>query len=134
MTESISDVLEAVRAAMASFTDAKVTLGPPVDAEPGLYVLAYRFMEDAILRDAAVSRGQAYVLHGLLMAHPANDYAVLDQGLRCLRERPVLTSEESKIVVTMLSLSTEELTGIFDSAGIRLQLAIPFELKWSVSG
>jgi hypothetical protein len=134
MTKSISDILEEVRTAMASFADAKVTLGTPVDSEPGLYLLAYRFLEDVILRNAEASRAKRYILHCLLMPHPPNDYALLDEGLRCLRERPVWTAGESKIVVAMTSLSSEELTRIFDSAGVRLRLAIPFELKWTISG
>lgn len=134
MTKSISDVLEEVRTALASFTAAKVTLGTPVDSGPGLYLFAYKFSEDALSRNVEPSRAQRYVLHCLLMPHPSTDYAVLDEGLRCLRERPILPSGESKIVVAMASLFTEELTGIFDSAGVRLRLAIPFELKWTVSG
>ena len=133
MTKSVSDVLEEVRTAMASFTDAKVTLGTSVDSEPGLYIFAYKFSEDVLSRNAASSRGRGYVLHCLLMPHPPNDYAVLDEGLRCLREKPVLTSDEGKIGVAMASLSTEELTGIFDSAGVSLRLAIPFEVRWTVS-
>jgi len=134
MTKSISKVLEEVRAAMVSFTDAKVTVGTPVDSEPGLYLFAYKFLEDVISRNVAASSARGYVLHGLLMPHPPNDNALLDAGLRCLRERPLLASDESKIVVAMTSLSTEELTRIFDSAGVRLRLAIPFELKWTVNG
>ena len=119
---------------MAAFTDAKVTLGTPVDSGPGLYVFAYKFSEDVIPRNAETSRAQRYILHCLLMPHPPNDNALLDAGLRCLRERPLLASDECKIVVAMTSLSTEELTRIFDSAGVRLRLAIPFELKWTVNG
>ena len=131
MTKSISDVLEEVRTAMASFTDAKVTLGTPVDSEAGLYIFAYNFAEDVLSRNVPASRGRGYVLHCLLMPHPPNDYAVLDEGLHCLREKPVLTSDESKIILAMASLSTEELTGIFDSADVRLRLAIPFEVRWT---
>lgn len=135
MTTSISDVLEALRAALASFTDAEVTLGAPVDAEAGLYLLAYKFAEDAIVRNAPASRGHhAYVLHCLLLPQPANDYALLDEGRRCLRERPVWALGESQIRITPASLPTEALTRIFDSAGVRLRLAIPFEVRWTDSG
>jgi hypothetical protein len=134
MTTSLSDVLEALRAALAAFTDAEVTLGAPVDSDPGLYLLAYNFVEDANVRNAAASRGQGYVLHCLLLPQPANDYALLDEGRRCLRERPVWALGESHIRVAPSSLPTEALSRIFDSAGVRLRLAIPFELRWSVSG
>jgi hypothetical protein len=134
MTISIARVLEEVKKALASFTAAKVTLGTPVDAEPGLYLLVYKFQEDVFSRNVAARRAQGYVLHALLMPHPPNDYALLDEGLRCLRESPILASDEGNIVVAMASLSTEELTRIFDSAGVRLRLAVPFELKWTVSG
>jgi hypothetical protein len=134
MTTSISKVLEEIRAAMASFTDAKVTLGIPVDSGPGLYLFAYKFLEDVIPRNVAASSARGYVLHGLLMPHPPNDYALLDKGRRFLTESPILASDKSKIVVAIMSLPTEELTRIFNSAGVRLRLAVPFELKWTVSG
>ena len=134
MTGSISAVLEEVRTVMASFTDAKVALGTPVDSEPGLYLFAYKFSEDISLRNVDASRAQGYLLHCVLMPHPPNDYALLDEGLGCLRERPVLASDESEIRIAIASLSTDELTRIFDSAGVRLRLAIAFEVKWTVSG
>ena len=134
MTGSLIGVLEAVRMAMASFTDTKVFLGPPVDSEAGLYLFAYKILEDVQSRNVAASKRQGYVLYCLLMPHPPNDYAVLDQGLRSLREQPILAKDDQSILITMVSPSTEELTRIFDSAGVRLRLAIPCEIKWTVSG
>lgn len=134
MTGSISEVLEEVRMALASFIDTKVALGTPVDSEAGLYLFAYKILEDVRSRNVDLSRGQGYILHCLLMPHPPNDYALLDQGLRCLRKNPIMAKDEQKILVTMASPSTEELTRVFDSAGVRLRLAIPFEVKWTAGG
>ena len=136
MTISISDVLDATLNHVASYTYADVTLGTPVETEPGLYIFTYQFMEDAQQR-VAPGRGantkqpNGYRLSCLLMANPAYDYTALDEGLKCLTERPVLSVHDSKITATLSTLSIEQLSQIFTSAAISLRLAIPFELRWT---
>ena len=136
MTISITDVLDATLNQVASYTYADVTLGTPVEADPGLYIFTYQFMEDTQQR-VTPGRGinakqpNSYRLSCLLMTNPAYDYTALDEGLKCLIERPVLSVQDSKVTVTLTSLTIDELSKIFTSAGITLRLAIPFELRWT---
>ncbi|MCU7810571.1 MAG: hypothetical protein KZQ77_04955 [Candidatus Thiodiazotropha sp. (ex Notomyrtea botanica)] len=133
MTVSISNVIEIVRTAIASCTDTNVALGAPVESKPGLYLYAYRLSETPFLRNTEATNNQSYSLHCLLLPHPPNNYGVLDDGLRCLKEQPILDADEEAVMITVSSLTTEELTQIFRSAAVAHRLAIPFELKWTVS-
>lgn len=133
MTVSISNVIEIVRAAIASCTDTNVTLGTPVESKPGLYLFAYRFSEAPFLRNIDATSNHSYSLHCLLLPHPPNNYGVLDDGLRCLKDQPILDHDEGAVEIAVCSLTTEELTQVFRSAAVTHRLAIPFELKWTVS-
>jgi hypothetical protein len=136
MTTLISDVLDAILNHIASYTYADVTLGTPVESETGLYIFTYQFSEDSLQRvppnkGTKAKQAHSYQVSCLLMSNPAYDYTALDEGLKCLTERPVLTLHDTKVTATLTSLSIETLTQIFISAGITLRLAIPFELKWA---
>jgi hypothetical protein len=136
MAVSISEVLEAARANIASFTDVNVSLGTPVDSEPGLYIFAYMFSEDSKIRNtpANLTEGQtdrSFVVNCLLMPSLSNGYVAIGEGLRGLTEQPILALGESTVRVSMSQLSAEVLARVFTSAGITLRLAIPFELNWT---
>ena len=136
MTLLISEVLDATLTHLASYTYADVTLGTPVETETGLYIFTYQFTEDSLQRvppnrGTKSKQAHGYRLNCLLMSNPAYDYTALDEGLKCLTERPVLSLHDTKVTATLSSLSIEELTRIFSSAGITLRLAIPFELRWA---
>ena len=136
MTISISEVLDAILNHIASYTYADVTLGTPVETETGLYIFTYQFTENSLQRvppnkGTKSKQAPSYRLNCLLMSNPAYDYTALDEGLKCLIERPVLNVQDNKVTVTLTSLTIDELSQIFTSAGITLRLAIPFELRWT---
>jgi len=135
MGVSISEVLEAARANIASFTGANVSLGAPIEAEPGLFIFAYMLMEDPAFRNLPVSLAdeptdRGFVAHCLLMPSLSDGYVAIGDGLRSLTEKPIFVLGDSTVRVTTSQLPTEVLAQIFASAGITLRLAVPFELRW----
>lgn len=113
-----------------------MALGTPLENQPGLYIFSYQFAEDASLRvppskGTRVTPARSYTLRCLLMTNPAEDYAALDEGRKCLKDRPVITLQDKTINAMLTLLSTDELTQIFSSAGVTLRLAIAFELRWT---
>lgn len=124
---------------VASSTDVDVTLGRPVDSEPGLYIFPYMLSEDlTFIREASLrtpangierTADQCCRVNCLLMSSLPDDYVALDKGLKCLLETPVLKKEETNIQIIQTSPSIEDLTRVFISAGITLRLAFPFELR-----
>ena len=138
MAVDISEVLEAARANIASFTGANVALGAPVDSETGLFVFAYKFSEDPSLRHSPsiLTEGrtdQSFIVRCLLMPSHPDDYVLIGEGMRFLTEQPVFNLGESTVRIMMSQLPNEELTRIFISAGITLRVAIHFELRWTAS-
>ena len=134
MTVLISKVLEEVRTNIASFTGINVTVGSPVDSEPGLYIFAYMFSENSAIRNSPTNsnegiKRQGYIVSCLLMSSLPNDHVALDKGLRCLTEHPILTSDETTTEIPISSPSVDDLTRVFKSADITLRLAIPFEMR-----
>lgn len=134
MALSISDILEDVRAAVASGTEADVFLGAPAGPDPGLYLFPYRLTENAAASRTSAARDPGYEIHCLFVADPAGDHDLLDDAMRFLRDNPVVASGETRIRAALMSPPADTLTRIFDSAGLELRLAVPFTLVCSPKG
>ena len=135
MATSILDVLEAVRAKIASLAGVAVGLGAPADSQPGLFILPYNFSEDQAVHNRPLNltntqTDRSFVVQCLLVPSPPNSYAEIGEGLSSLTEQPIIVLGESRVSVNTSQLSVDELTQIFISAGIAYRLAIPFELRW----
>jgi len=133
MTLSITESIEVTRNKIATFTGVNVTLGMPEDSGPGLFLFPYNFSIDTHIRNTPAREresqtNQAYYVKCLLIPNPSSEYAALSKGFNCLATNPVLGSNEETIRVSIGNISTEELTGIFISAGAAYRLSIPFEL------
>ncbi len=138
MATALADVLEIVRAKLATSTGADVGLGAPVDSQPGLFIFPYNFREDGTIRRSRPERADAqtdlnWVVSCLLVPSPPDAFATIGHGLKGLTEQPVTVLGEGKISVSLSQLSVEALAQVFISAGIALRLAIPFELRWTSS-
>ena len=134
MAASINNLLETARAGMAAFTNTDVSVGLPDDSEPGLFIFAYRFAEDPVLRNLEARDPQGSVdrticLDCLLMASPPGDYERLDEGLRCLTEQPLLNSNPGAIRVTIEDIDARDLSRIFANLQTSYRVVIPFQLK-----
>jgi len=135
---SISDVLEAARANIASLTGEDVGLGPPIESKPGLFIFPYKISDDLALRNPAPYPTSAqtdwgFIMNCLLMPSPSNGYAAIGKGLKSLTELRTIVLGESTATINKIDLSEDVLTQIFISAGITHRLAIPFELRWTSS-
>jgi hypothetical protein len=130
MAASVSEVLEAIRANIASFTGANVTLGSPVDSETGLFIFAYMLSQDLSHRQPLERQAeQNFDVRCLLMPSRSDGHVAIGRGMRYLTEHAMFDLGESKVQLIVRSLSAEELAHIFISAEIALRLAIPFETK-----
>ena len=120
---------------MAESTALKVILGTPVDSEPGLYIFAYKIIQEALHQNVPDKEKakHGYKLQCLLMPNPSNDFKALDKGLQFLDEQPVLAPTENPIRLTIIQMDTATLTSIFACANFQLRLAVPFELGWVVT-
>lgn len=88
MAVLISEILKEVTAKIASFAEVNVTLGSPVDSEPGLYVFAYMFSKDSNFRKVPINSkegitNQRYLLSCLLLSSLPNDYEGCHVIYRC---------------------------------------------------
>ena len=138
MSLQIIEGVEAVRNNMATFTGVNVNLGMPEDLEPGLYLFPYQLREDLSFRtqdkpaiEIDPQLNKAYIVKALLIPNPPNNYVALSKGFDALISNAVLESTERVHRITVDSVTTDDLTRLFISAGVTYRLSIPFEIACS---
>ncbi len=133
MQPSIESVLESIRAQVASCVEVEVFLGMPDDTNPGVYIVPIRYIETTAFRNFPSSRSDersapGYEIACMMVACPANDYAAIGSGIKCLQDHPVLETGNETIQFSISALSLEELTQLFVSMGISLRLSAIFDV------
>ena len=132
----LAELIETYRTNIETFTGVNVTLGMPDDSEPGLFLFPYNFLLDPHMRNAPTRRMESqpsppFFLKCLLVSSPSVDYVILNKGLNYLSTSPGFEFNNGKTRAVQESISTQELTSIFISAGSRYRLSIPFTMKYS---
>ena len=131
----LAELIETYRNKIETFTGVNVTLGMPDDSEPGLYFFPYNFLVDPHMRNTP-TRGMesqtspSFFVKCLLISSPSIDYVILNKGFNYLSTSPAFEFNNGKTRVVLESVSTEELTSIFISAGSKYRLSIPFTMKY----
>ena len=132
----LAELIETYRTNIETFTGVNVTLGMPDDSEPGLYFFPYNFLIDPHMRNAPTRRVESqtspsFFVKCLLTCSPSFDYVTLNKGFNYLSTSPGFEFNNGKTRAVLESISTEELSSIFISAGSRYRLSIPFTMKYS---
>ncbi|MBT8133949.1 MAG: hypothetical protein KJO03_05520 [Gammaproteobacteria bacterium] len=134
----ITEGIEVVRNNMAALTGVNVNVGMPEDLEPALYLFPYQLREVLSSRtqnnptiETEPQLNEVFNVKALLIPSPSNNYTALSKGLDALISNAVLESNERVHRVTVESITTEDLTGLFISSGVTYRLSIPFEIASS---
>ena len=134
MTPSISATLETLRASLAAKTSAKVFIGAPNQAEPGLYVFPIYHGISPALRSIPNSpemhpRRPGFSLECLLLAEPDGDFDVIDEGASFIQMHPILDIDGATARLIVSDQSPDEAANIFLAAGIPYRLYISFRIR-----
>lgn len=135
MISPLAEHLETIRNKITSSTGVNVTHGIPDDSLPGLYLFPYNFSVDPNIHNKPM-RGikpqtiAAYNVKLLLIPSPSIDYEILNRGLDCINDNPVLKSKNGTVNVVLENVSTEELTSVFISAGISYRLSLALKMHY----
>jgi len=132
----LAELIETYRNKIAVSTGEKVMPGMPDDSEPGLYFFPYNFSLDSHIRNTATAEMEArtslsFVVKCLLIPSPQIDYVILNKGFEYIHSNPVFNFNNGRTRVVIESVSTEELTSLFISAGSTYRLSVPFTMRYT---
>ena len=131
----LAELIETYKNKIAAFTGENVVLGMPDDSEPGLYFLPYHFslspyMRNTMTPEMAAQTFSSFVVKCLLIPSPQIDYVILNKGFDYINSNPFFNLSNGSAKVTIDSVSTEELTSLFISAGSTYRLSVPFHMQY----
>jgi len=135
MILSLAEHIETIRNKITTSTGVNVIHGMPDGSAPGLYLFPYNFSVDPHIHNKPI-RGikpqtmASYNVKLLLIPSPSIDYEILNKGLDCINDNPILESKSGTANVALENVSTEELTSVFISAGIPYRLSLPFKMHY----
>ncbi len=140
MAAALAEVLEAMRASIASSTGVETSLGKPSRSASGLVLLPYRIRESTEIRNRPSLRDGTrpaeqnlhVVADCLLMPNTPSGYEALGEAISSLHENPIMKVGETDVIVAIDASNSDDLAAICSAAGITLTLAVSLVLRWAL--
>ena len=129
----LQKIIQAFKEHISSFVEEPVSLEWPIGEERAVHVYVYSVSEDIHSRTSEVRRSpnddQFVVVRALVFSNPEYEYGSLGRVVQGLRQHPTFQSDNLRIHVMQLPISTDEVTQIFVARKQRYRLTVAYEIR-----